>query len=184
VTHHPNTTLPLQGSIRDRDGAGWRILGLGAGLGRADSPVRAVPASTLATGNILRSALLAALLATATLSSAAAQSGAAATPQVAVPQAAAPHVANQQQGAAKAPEQDPFTREEFDKLVKSIVHYPDALLAQVLPASAYPLEIVQAARWLHRNKAAAAKGDFAAADAMNWDSSVKSLLLCRMSSAS
>jgi Protein of unknown function (DUF3300) len=29
-----------------------------------------------------------------------------------------------------------------------IALYPDALLAQLLPASAYPLEIVQAQRWL------------------------------------
>ncbi|MFO1150712.1 MAG: DUF3300 domain-containing protein [Alsobacter sp.] len=78
--------------------------------------------------------------------------------------------------AQQAPEKAPFTREEIDKLVKPIALYPDPLLAQLLPASAYPLDIVQAARWMERNKDAVAKADFTAADAMPWDASVKSLL--------
>jgi Protein of unknown function (DUF3300)/Chaperone of endosialidase len=65
--------------------------------------------------------------------------------------------------------------EELDQLVAPIALYPDPLLAQVLMASAYPLDIVQADRWLrnHKNlkddqlKAALAKQD--------WDDSVKSL---------
>ena len=66
--------------------------------------------------------------------------------------------------------------QEFDQLVAPIALYPDNLLAQVLMASAYPLDIVQAERWLksHKNlkgdqlKAAIAKED--------WDDSVKSLI--------
>jgi hypothetical protein len=65
--------------------------------------------------------------------------------------------------------------EELDQLVAPIALYPDPLLAQVLIASAYPLDIVQAERWLqsHKNlkgdalKAALAKED--------WDDSIKSL---------
>ena len=57
-----------------------------------------------------------------------------------------------------------------------IALYPDALLAQLLPASAYPLEIVQAQRWLDKNKAAVAKQDFSGGDAQDWDPSVKALL--------
>src|SRR5215472_14092339 len=65
--------------------------------------------------------------------------------------------------------------EELDQLVAPIALYPDPLLAEVLMASAYPLDIVQAERWLqsHKNlkgdqlKAALAKED--------WDDSVKSL---------
>jgi Protein of unknown function (DUF3300) len=57
-----------------------------------------------------------------------------------------------------------------------IALYPDALLAQLLPASAYPLEIVQAQRWLEKNSAAAATQDFSGADAQNWDRSVKAML--------
>src|SRR6478735_2257982 len=69
-----------------------------------------------------------------------------------------------------------FTLAEIEPLVKPIALYPDPLLAQLLPASAYPLDIVQAARWLERNKAAVEKADFTAADAMTWDASVKALM--------
>ncbi len=69
-----------------------------------------------------------------------------------------------------------FSEAELESLLAPIALYPDALLAQLLPASAYPLEIVQAQRWLDKNKAAAAKGDFAGADAKDWDPSVKAML--------
>src|SRR5499427_4628772 len=42
--------------------------------------------------------------------------------------------------------------EELDQLVAPIALYPDPLLAQVLIASAYPLDIVQAERWLQSHK--------------------------------
>src|SRR6201987_6482633 len=66
--------------------------------------------------------------------------------------------------------------EELDQLVAPIALYPDNLLSEVLIASAYPLDIVQAERWLrsHKNlkgdqlKAAIAKED--------WDDSIKSLM--------
>jgi hypothetical protein len=66
--------------------------------------------------------------------------------------------------------------EELDQLVAPIALYPDTLLAEVLMASAYPIDIVQAHRWLesHKNlkgdqlKAAVAKED--------WDDSIKSLV--------
>src|SRR5262252_4837676 len=41
----------------------------------------------------------------------------------------------------------PFKQEELEQLVAPIALYPDALLAQVLMAATYPLEVVQAARW-------------------------------------
>ncbi|WP_292532621.1 DUF3300 domain-containing protein, partial [Methylocystis sp.] len=69
-----------------------------------------------------------------------------------------------------------FTQAELEKILSPIALYPDALLAQLLPASAYPLEIVQAQRWLEKNKAAAAKQDFTNADSQNWDPSVKAML--------
>ena len=40
--------------------------------------------------------------------------------------------------------------EELDKLVGRIALYPDELIAIVLPASTYPLQIVQAARFLEK----------------------------------
>ena len=65
--------------------------------------------------------------------------------------------------------------EELDQLVAPIALYPDALLAEVLMASTYPLEVVQADRWATENKAL--KGDQlkSAIDKQSWDDSVKSL---------
>jgi len=66
--------------------------------------------------------------------------------------------------------------EQLDQLVAPIALYPDSLLAEVLMASAYPLDIVEAERWLQANKNL--KGDQlkAAVDKQDWDDSVKSLV--------
>ncbi len=40
-----------------------------------------------------------------------------------------------------------FTVAELDQLLAPIALYPDALLSQILMASSYPLEVVEAARW-------------------------------------
>lgn len=69
-----------------------------------------------------------------------------------------------------------FTLAELEAMLAPIALYPDSLLAQLLPASAYPLDVVQAQRWLDKHKSAAAKNDFGAADSENWDPSVKALL--------
>ena len=42
--------------------------------------------------------------------------------------------------------------EELDQLVAPIALYPDTLLSQVLIASTYPLEVVEAERWAQQNK--------------------------------
>ena len=44
-----------------------------------------------------------------------------------------------------------FSQGELDQLLAPIALYPDALLAQVLMASTYPLEVVEAARWVKAN---------------------------------
>jgi len=69
-----------------------------------------------------------------------------------------------------------FKQEELDQMLAPIALYPDSLLTQVLMASTYPLEIVQADRWAKKNKDL--KGDaFAKAlEAQPWDPSVKSLV--------
>jgi Protein of unknown function (DUF3300) len=66
--------------------------------------------------------------------------------------------------------------EELDALVAPIALYPDTLLSQILMASTYPLEVVQAERWIDTNKKL--KGDQlkAAVDKQSWDDSVKSLV--------
>jgi hypothetical protein len=77
--------------------------------------------------------------------------------------------------AEQAPANSAFTREELEKLLAPIALYPDPLLAQMLPASAYPVQIVQAQRWLDKNKALVAKNDYSGIDNQNWDPAVKAL---------
>jgi hypothetical protein len=69
-----------------------------------------------------------------------------------------------------------FKQEELDQLVAPIALHPDDLIAQILMASTYPLEVVQADRWAKQN--ANLKGDALAKalEAQEWDPSVKSLV--------
>ena len=84
-----------------------------------------------------------------------------------------PHGAPGAEPAPEAPSE--FTRAELEKLLAPIALYPDALLAQILPASAYPVQIVQAQRWLDKNMAAVSNNDFSWIDKQNWDPAVKAL---------
>jgi len=67
---------------------------------------------------------------------------------------------------------------ELDQLLAPVALYPDQLLGQILMASTYPLEVVQANRWVRDPKNAALKGDALAAalEPIDWDPSVKSLV--------
>ena len=56
-------------------------------------------------------------------------------------------VSAQDQQDQQQPQQQLLTQQELAQLVAPIALYPDALLAQVLTASTYPLEVVMAARW-------------------------------------
>lgn len=86
-------------------------------------------------------------------------------------------------GAAAAPATRPTTSpsataplkpEEVEQIVAPIALYPDSLLAQVLMASTYPLEIVQADRWVKANPTL--KDNAEELNKLPWDPSVKSLL--------
>lgn len=71
----------------------------------------------------------------------------------------------------------PFKREELAQMLAPIALYPDSLLTNVLVASTYPLEVVQAARWRKEPGNAKLKGEALtkALEAKDWDPSVKSL---------
>jgi uncharacterized membrane protein YgcG len=69
-----------------------------------------------------------------------------------------------------------FKKEELQQLLAPVALYPDQLLAQVLMASTYPLQIVQAARWQKENAKLAGEALDKALDAKEWDPSVKSLV--------
>lgn len=80
--------------------------------------------------------------------------------------------------ATEVPPQEqslPSPRDQLDSLVAPIALYPDALLAQVLVASTYPLELIQLQQWLARNSGVM---DQALADAVSkqpWDPSIQAL---------
>jgi hypothetical protein len=60
----------------------------------------------------------------------------------------------EQPPAATSTEEAPkIPIDQLDSLVAPIALYPDPLLAQVLAASTYPLEIIQLQQWLTKNKA-------------------------------
>jgi len=66
--------------------------------------------------------------------------------------------------------------EELDQMVAPIALYPDSLLAQVLMAATYPLEVVQADRWLKSNKDLKGEKLSDALEKKDWEPSVKSLV--------
>ena len=65
--------------------------------------------------------------------------------------------------------------DQLDSLVAPIALYPDPMLAQVLAASTYPLEVVQLQQWLQRNPTLKDKALADAAMKQPWDPSVQAL---------
>ena len=66
--------------------------------------------------------------------------------------------------------------EQLDNLVAPVALYPDQLLSQVLAASTYPLEIVEAQQWLQRNGNLQGSQLMDAAKQQNWDASVQAMV--------
>ena len=111
------------------------------------------------------------------------------TPAAEAPAAASPPAAAPAPGAeAPAAEALPATpsstpapilqAEQLDQLLAPIALYPDPLLAQILMAATYPLEIVKANRWFRDPRHAGLSGDelAAALESESWDPSVKALV--------
>ncbi len=87
---------------------------------------------------------------------------AAAHAQVYQPPAIVPQVASAEAFPA-------LTTEQLDTLVGAIALYPDALIAQILPASTYPVDVVKAARLVR------AGASDAQIEQQDWDPSVKAV---------
>ena len=83
--------------------------------------------------------------------------------------------AQAQPASQPAPTAELLKPEQLEAMVAPIALYPDELLANVLAASTYPLEVVQADRWLKERKKL--KGDALKeeVDKQSWDDSVKAL---------
>lgn len=75
------------------------------------------------------------------------------------------------QETATAPAATMLSADEIEKLIGPIALYPDELIAIVLPASTFPLQIVQAVRFLEKQKT-----DKSLKPDESWDSSVLGLL--------
>lgn len=69
-----------------------------------------------------------------------------------------------------------FSQAELDQMLAPIALYPDALLSQVLIAATYPLEIIQADRWVRSNKDLKTEDALKFAENKDWDPSVKALV--------
>lgn len=78
--------------------------------------------------------------------------------------------------AENLPEIALFSPEQLEQLVAPIALYPDAMVAQILMAATYPLQVVQASRWRQRNPHLSGKDLDDAVIREERDPSVKSLL--------
>src|SRR5438445_13169741 len=65
--------------------------------------------------------------------------------------------------------------QELQQLVAPIALYPDALVAQILAASTYPTQIVEADRWIESHPNLKGKNLADEVDKQPWDPSVKAL---------
>jgi uncharacterized membrane protein YgcG len=90
-----------------------------------------------------------------------------------------PAPAQDAQAAAQDRQAPPYTQqtpEQLQQLVAPIALYPDSLVAQILAASTFPEQVVEADRWVQANPDL--KGDALgqAVDQQPWDPSVKALV--------
>src|SRR5947207_1773773 len=81
------------------------------------------------------------------------------------------------QAVQAAPPIPVLSSAQLESLVAPIALYPDPLLSQLLAASTYPLEIVEAAQWLQQNSALTRAALEDAARQQDWDPSIQALVL-------
>ncbi len=76
--------------------------------------------------------------------------------------------------SARAAQGD-YSREQLSQMLAPIALYPDDLLSQVLIASTYPLEVVEADRWIRKNPLLTGDNLDDALKDKDWDASIKAL---------
>ncbi len=69
----------------------------------------------------------------------------------------------------------PYSREELAQMLAPIALYPDVLLSQILMASTYPIEVIEADRWVRSNPHLQGEALDVALESEDWDPSVKAL---------
>ncbi len=82
-----------------------------------------------------------------------------------------------QQPASTADQAAPLNQGQLESLVAPIALYPDSLLGQVLAASTYPLEVVEARRWLQSNGNLQGQALVTAATQQDWEPSIQALVV-------
>ena len=78
--------------------------------------------------------------------------------------------------APAEPAKKPFTEAELASLLAPIALYPDNVIAQILMASTYPIEVIEAHRWQQKHKELKGDALYAEVQKQEWDDSVKSLV--------
>ncbi len=86
-----------------------------------------------------------------------------------------PEEQNGQEPPLAPPAPAPKSAAELDQMVAPIALYPDELVAQILAASTYPDQVVEADRWVDAHPDLKAKALADAVDQQPWDESVKAL---------
>ena len=89
--------------------------------------------------------------------------------------ASAPAPGQTQAAPPAGKEKAGFSAAQLEQMAAPIALYPDSLLMQILMASTYPLEIVQAQRWMQKNSGLKGAALEEALKQTDWDASVKSL---------
>jgi hypothetical protein len=79
-----------------------------------------------------------------------------------------------QEAAASEPES--FSQAELDQMLAPVALYPDTVLSHLLIAATYPLEVVQATRWVQEHPGLDGEEAVAAVEDQDWDPSVKALV--------
>ena len=79
------------------------------------------------------------------------------------------------QDQAQQQQQETLTQQQIEQLVAPIALYPDALVAQVLTASTYPLQVAMAAGYMQKNPKLKGAALETAMEKQSWDPSVKGL---------
>jgi hypothetical protein len=79
------------------------------------------------------------------------------------------------QASSSSQDSTPIPADQLDSLVAPIALYPDPLLAQILAASTYPIELVELEQWLAKNPSLKGQALATAVEKEQWDPSVQSM---------
>src|SRR5438067_9194674 len=100
------------------------------------------------------------------------------SPVLLAQQTAPPALSQDMTDTANAPAQEAAPKipnDQLDSLVAPIALYPDELLAQILAASTYPLEVIQLEQWLKRNPSLKDNALAEAVAKQPWDPSIQAM---------